>query len=76
LTEKVRNRTALLLLLVFVPIWDYLFWLVVPDTPLSFLFRATNAFIQVNGRELTLLTAGLNSITLIVPRSAQRAVQL
>ena len=66
LTEQVRNRTALLLLVIFVPTWDYLFWLVVPDTPLSFLFRATNAFIQVNGRELTLLTAGLNSITLIV----------
>jgi hypothetical protein len=66
LSEQVRNRTALLLLVVFVPIWDYLFWLVVPDAPLSFLFRATNAFMQVNGRQLTLLTAGLNSITLIV----------
>ncbi len=66
LSEQVRNRTALLLLLIFVPTWDYLFWLVVPDAPLSFLFRATNALIQVNGRELTLLTAGLNSITLIV----------
>jgi hypothetical protein len=66
LTEQVRNRTALLLLVVFVPTWDYLFWLVVPDAPLGFLFRATNEFIQVNGRELTLLTAGLNSITLIV----------
>jgi hypothetical protein len=61
-----RNRTALLLLVAFVPIWDYLFWLVVPDTPLSFLLRATNTFIQANGRELTLLTAGLNSITLII----------
>ncbi len=66
LSEQVRNRTALLLLVVFVPIWDYLFWLVVPDAPLSFLFRTTNAFLQVNGRQLTLLTAGLNSITLIV----------
>ena len=66
LSEQARNRTALLLLVIFVPTWDYLFWLVVPDAPLSFLFRATNQFIQVNGRELTLLTAGLNSITLIV----------
>lgn len=66
LSEQLRNRTALLLLIVFVPLWDYLFWLVVPDLPLSFLFRATGVFIQVNGRELTLLTAGLNSITLIV----------
>jgi ABC-2 type transport system permease protein len=66
LSEQLRNRTALLLLVVFVPLWDYLFWLVVPDLSLSFLFRATDVFIQVNGRELALLTAGLNSITLIV----------
>lgn len=66
ISEQMRNRTALLLLVIFVPLWDYLFWLVVPDQPLSFLFRATNVFIQVNGRDLSLLTSGLNSITLIV----------
>ncbi len=66
LSEQVRNRMALLLLIAFVPTWDYLFWLVVPNDPLSFLFRAAGVFIQVNGRDLSLLTAGLNAITLIV----------
>lgn len=66
LYEQVRNRMALLLLIIFVPTWDYLFWLVISKDPLSFLFRATNVFIQVNGRDLSLLTAGLYAITLIV----------
>jgi len=57
---------ALFLLVVFVPTWDYLFWLVITEDPLSFLVRATNVFIQVSGRDLTLLTAGLYAITLIV----------
>jgi hypothetical protein len=66
LSEQVRNRMALLLLVIFVPTWDYLFWLVITDDPLSFLVRATNVFIQVSGRDLSLLTAGLYAITLIV----------
>lgn len=66
LSEQLRNRMAILLLVIFVPMWDYLFWLVITEDPLSFLVRATNVFIQVSGRELTLLTAGLYAITLIV----------
>jgi hypothetical protein len=66
LFEQMRNRTALLLLIAFVPLWDYIFWLIVPDAPLDFRFRATNVMLQVNGRDLILLTAGLNSITLII----------
>jgi ABC-2 type transport system permease protein len=66
LAEQVRNRTALLLLIIFVPTWDYLFWLVISPEQLGFLVRATNTFIQVNGRDLSFLTAGLYAITLIV----------
>lgn len=66
LAEQVRNRTALFLLVIFVPTWDYLFRLVIPDDPVSFLFRATNAMIRVSGLDLSLLTAGLYAITLIV----------
>ncbi len=66
LFEHMRNRTALLLLIAFVPVWDYLFWVIVPDAPLAFLFRATHVLLQVDGRDLTLFTAGLNAITLIL----------
>jgi len=66
ISEQMRNRTALILLVAFVPLWDYLFWIVVPDAALPFHFRATNALLQINGRDLSLLTAGLNAITLII----------
>jgi ABC-2 type transport system permease protein len=66
LLEQMRNRTALFLLVIFVPVWDYLFWLIITDEPLGFLFRTANILIQVNGRHLTLITAGLYAITLIV----------
>ena len=66
LFEQARNRTALLLLLLFVPIWYYFFLLLIPSDPLGFLYRATGTLLQVNGRDLGFLSAGLNAITLIV----------
>jgi hypothetical protein len=66
LTEQARNRFALGLLLVFVPIWDWLFGLLIPADPVAFKLQSTGVYLQVNGRELTILTAGFNAITLIV----------
>lgn len=66
LIEQARNRFALGLLLVFVPIWDGLFGLVIPATPVAFKLQSTGAYLQVTGRDLTVLTSGFNAITLIV----------
>lgn len=66
LVEQARNRTALLLLAGFVPLWYGLMVLVAPHDPLDFRFRVTGAFLHVDGRDLSLLTAGLNAITLVV----------
>jgi ABC-2 type transport system permease protein len=66
LIEQARNRTALLLLAGFVPLWYGLMVLINPDDPVDFRFRITGAFLHVDGRHLTLLTAGLNAITLVV----------
>lgn len=66
LFEQARNRTALLLLLLFVPVWYYFFLLLIPTAPLAFLYHATGTLLQANGRDLGLLSAGLNAITLIV----------
>lgn len=65
LLEQLKNRLAIVLLLVFVPIWYYLAY-VFTDAPTAFKFRATNTVLQVDALHLTLLTLGLNSITLIV----------
>jgi ABC-2 type transport system permease protein len=66
LIEKVRNRFALLLLLVFVPIWDVVLGLMVPRGPAEFKLQSTGTLIQIESHNLTLLTAGLNALTLIV----------
>ena len=66
LLEQGRNRLALGLLLVFVPLWDYLFLLVTQGTTLVIKDWSTSQLLSVDGGNLTLLTAGLNAITLIV----------
>ena len=66
LIEQARNRFALGLLLIFVPIWDWLFGALISDDPVAFKLQSTGAFLQVNGHNLTVLTSGFNAITLIV----------
>ena len=66
LLEQVKNRLALGLLLVFVPLWYWFGYLFATNDPIGFRFRATNTFLQVNSLHITLLTLGLNAITLIV----------
>jgi ABC-2 type transport system permease protein len=63
--EYLRNRTALLLLVVFVPIWYAVFVGVIPHDLTPFRYRATSTFVSVDGQQLSLLTAGLNAISLI-----------
>ncbi|HLZ70027.1 MAG TPA: hypothetical protein VKV26_09000 [Dehalococcoidia bacterium] len=66
LIEQGRNHTALLLLVGFVPLWYGLMVVLVPADAVAFRFRVTGQFLQVNGQQLSLITAGLNAITLIV----------
>jgi ABC-2 type transport system permease protein len=66
LIEQARNRFALGLLLIFVPIWDWLFGALISNDPVAFKLQSTGAFLQVNGHNLTVLTSGFNAITLIV----------
>jgi ABC-2 type transport system permease protein len=66
LLEQGRNRLALGLLLVFVPLWYYLFLLVTQGTTLVIKYWNTGQLLSVDGGNLTLLTAGLNAITLII----------
>ncbi|HEU5347458.1 MAG TPA: hypothetical protein VFU63_02480 [Ktedonobacterales bacterium] len=66
LIEQARNRFALGLLIIFVPIWDWMFGTMISDNPVAFKLQSTGAFLQVNGHNLTVLTSGFNAITLIV----------
>lgn len=66
LLEQSRNRLALALLLLFVPIWYLVVAGIVAHGPVAFRFRAAGGMLNVDGHNLSLLTAGLNTITEIV----------
>lgn len=64
--EQITNKFAFGLLIIFVPIWYWTLGAITPATPLSFRFRPTGTFIQANGHDLTLISAGLNLLTMIL----------
>ena len=66
LAEQARNRFALALLLVFVPIWDALVGAAVPSSPVTFTLHDSGAVLQVDGHDLIMKAAGFNALTLIV----------
>jgi hypothetical protein len=66
LLEHARNRLALGLLLVFVPLWFFVMGVMIPDTPVAFKLMSTGRMLRVDGHDLTVITAGFNALTLIV----------
>src|SRR5438093_1886137 len=78
LAAQVRNRFAWILLVAFIPVWYLLTGSMFAHTGVEFRLQSTGATLAVDGHNLTLITAGLNSITLITgfvvcsPRSAAR----
>ena len=65
LRNQTRNRLAGLLLVLFVPAWYLLMAALAGHQTLSFRLFATGQVLTVDARSLTLITAGLNSLTLI-----------
>ena len=65
LAGQVRNRFAWILLVAFVPVWYLVIGSMISHTGVAFRLRATGATATVDGHNLTLITAGLSSITLI-----------
>jgi hypothetical protein len=57
LLELARNRLALGLLLLFVPIWFALFGAVINGDPVPFKFGAIGELLQSNGHNLIVLSA-------------------
>lgn len=66
LRELARNRLAAGLLIIFVPLWYFLFGVLINDAPVIFKYGLANRLLQVDGHNLTLMTAGLNTISLIM----------
>ena len=66
LRNQSRNRLAWLLLVGFVPAWYLLMLAITGHTTLTFRLFAAGRILTVDGGHLTLITAGLNSVTIIV----------
>ena len=65
LRSQTRNRLAWLLLIAFVPVWYELMQEIAGHTPLTFKLYATGRVLTVDGGHLTVITAGLNAVTMI-----------
>ncbi|NUS07567.1 MAG: hypothetical protein HOV97_33955 [Nonomuraea sp.] len=63
--DQTRNRLAGLLLVLFVPVWYLVMDALAGHTPLDFKLYATGEILHVDGGHLTLISAGLNSVTII-----------
>lgn len=66
LLELARNRLAAGLLIIFVPLWYFLLGALINDAPVAFKYGLNNTYLQVDGHNLTLMTTGINTVTLIV----------
>ncbi|MFF5576523.1 ABC transporter permease [Streptomyces luteogriseus] len=65
LFEHGRNRFAMVLVILFVPVWTSLAYLVMPDAPARMRLRATGEALAPHGNELTAISGALNAVTLI-----------
>lgn len=63
--DQTRNRLAALLLVLFVPAWYLVMGAMAGHSTLDFRLYATGEVLHVDGGHLTLISAGLNSVTMI-----------
>ncbi|MET8569209.1 ABC transporter permease [Streptomyces sp. NPDC004783] len=65
LTGHARNRFAMLLVVVYIPVWITLAYVTIPERAAPFRLRATNETLSPPGNHLTQITGALNAVTLI-----------
>ncbi|MFD5037142.1 ABC transporter permease [Streptomyces sp. NPDC058377] len=65
LTEHGRNRFAMVLVILFVPLWTALAYLAMPVTPAHMRLHATGETLAPPANELTEISGALNAVTLI-----------
>ncbi|WSQ06348.1 ABC transporter permease [Streptomyces sp. NBC_01231] len=66
LVEHLRNRFAMVLMALFIPVWTALAFWSVPATRTRFKLRATGDVLTPAGNQLTEITGALNAVTLII----------
>jgi ABC-2 type transport system permease protein len=66
LIEQARNRLALIIVLVFIPVWTMLAYALMTSTPVPFFVRPAGRSIMVAANTLSQITGALQAIALIV----------
>ncbi|MGQ4366081.1 hypothetical protein [Streptomyces sp. AK04-3B] len=61
LIEHARNRFAMVLVVLFVPVWISLAHLAIADEPVGFRLWATGASLLANGNRLTQISGAMNA---------------
>lgn len=65
LVEHSRNRFAMLLIVVYIPLWISLAYVSIPDRPAPLHLRSTGEHLAPAGNELTQITGAIMAVTLI-----------
>lgn len=66
LIEQARNRLALLMVVLFVPLWTTLAFTVVARTPLRFRIRAVGRTVVMDGNILVQINGALQALSLVI----------
>ena len=66
LLDQVRNRLALVILVVFIPMWTMLAYRLTASTPVPFFVRPAGRTVMVPANTLSQITGALQAIALIV----------
>ena len=65
LIEHARNRFAMVLIALYLPVWVTLAYLAIPQAPVRFRLLATGQLLAPRGNELTQISGALNAVCMI-----------
>jgi ABC-2 type transport system permease protein len=66
IAQHARNRVALALVVLFIPVWLTLVHMIIPAGPVSFYHNVTGRAVTLDANRLTMISGAMNAVTLIV----------
>ena len=66
ISQHSRNRVALALIVVFIPVWLTLMHMIIPAGPVEYYHNITDRTVTLDGNRLTTISGAMNAVTLII----------
>jgi hypothetical protein len=66
ISQHGRNRVALALIVVFIPVWLTIMHVVIPEAPVEYYHNVTGRTVVLDGNRLTMISGAMNAVTLII----------